>query len=249
MNRPLVVSALIARVVVCGAQDAPKAPVAEVVVSRVSSSTTGRLIGVYDEQTGFPVRDADITDLLGGGSVQTSSTGTAALRFVRSRHDSAVVRVRRFGYRDTTILAMVGLADSLPITLTLDRMYELPEVLTTALAHQTNAMREFQQHQLLGMGGKFLTPEDLNKEPDDRLLADVLAAHGVTAGCQYIYLDGLKINSPMGVPAAGDFEAIEMYESTASAPIGYDRKTRPASAPGQDAARCGVILLWSRQQR
>ncbi len=89
-----------------------------------------RLIGIYDAQTGKPVDSAEVKDIFTGLSALTSSTGTVVLPLDTV---AAFLRVRKMGYNMNTFLVTNTVADSFPVTLTLDPVgYLLPTVVSSA---------------------------------------------------------------------------------------------------------------------
>src|SRR5437016_185710 len=67
---------------------------------RLPSSDHGRLLGVFNANSGDPVEGAEVWDMIAKAFVTTSSTGTAPLSWVRSQHDSAVIWIRKVGFQD-----------------------------------------------------------------------------------------------------------------------------------------------------
>ena len=89
-----------------------------------------RVIGIFDSETGEPIDSAEVKDILTGLSALTTPTGTVALPMDTS---GAFLRVRKMGYNMTTVLVANGAADTLPITLVLDRVGQMmPTVITRA---------------------------------------------------------------------------------------------------------------------
>ena len=89
-----------------------------------------RVIGIFDSETGEPIDSAEVKDILTGLSALTTSTGTVVLPMDTS---GAFLRVRKLGYNMSTVLVANGAADTVPITLALDRMGQmLPTVVTHA---------------------------------------------------------------------------------------------------------------------
>ena len=89
-----------------------------------------RVIGIFDSETGEPIDSAEVKDILTGLSALTTPTGTVLLPMDTS---GALLRVRKMGYNMNTIVVANGEADTLPITLVLDRVGQmLPTVVTNA---------------------------------------------------------------------------------------------------------------------
>ena len=89
-----------------------------------------RVIGIFDSETGEPIDSAEVKDILTGLSALTTNTGTVALPMDTA---GAFLRVRKLGYNMSTVLIPNGAADTLPVTLLLDRVGQmLPTVVTKA---------------------------------------------------------------------------------------------------------------------
>ncbi len=87
-----------------------------------------RVIGVFDAETGEPIDSAEVKDILTGLSALTTPTGTVVLPMDTS---GTFLRVRKIGYNMSTLVIANGAADTLPITLVLDRVGQiLPTVVT-----------------------------------------------------------------------------------------------------------------------
>ncbi len=89
-----------------------------------------RVIGIFDSETGEPIDSAEVKDILTGLSALTTATGTVLLPMDTS---GALLRVRKLGYNMSTVVVANGAADTIPITLVLDRVGQLmPTVVTRA---------------------------------------------------------------------------------------------------------------------
>jgi hypothetical protein len=221
---------------------------------RVPRAAVGRLLGVFDEQSSAPILDAEVVDGLSEQSFRTQESGLIGLAGFRRQNDSAVVRVRKVGYRDTTLLVMLGPADTVPVLVFIHRVTTLPKVITEAIEtkHKIGGMREFEDRlNDKSNQGKFVTPEELRKN-DSRTLADVLSSIGYPGGrCTQVrfFLDGRFVYAALTTTlsktnknhsnAVGSidlnqsvvaYDAIEFY-GRAAAPMEYG----PCS-----------VLLWSR---
>src|SRR5512146_190090 len=75
----------------------------------------GRLIGVYDAQSGAPLDDVTVTNTLNGLSAKTTSTGTLSLFFVDTA--AGLLRLTKIGYQPLTLLVANSDADTIPETL------------------------------------------------------------------------------------------------------------------------------------
>jgi hypothetical protein len=165
------------------------------------TSSLGRILGVFDEQTSAPVADAEIVDVLGEQTFRTRESGLIGLGGFRRQNDSAVVRVRKVGYRDTTFLIMLGAADTVPSQLFLRRMSRLDAMITSAASTSgmSGNMREFSDRMNdRAIHGKFVTPADL-PWGDPRRLGDVLEQKGINPRLcgerTKVYVNGVRIRN------------------------------------------------------
>jgi hypothetical protein len=78
-----------------------------------------RVVGVFDTSTGDPLPDVDVIELAGGNHAKTTSTGTLALFFVPEGTNT--LRLHHDGFRDTTVTVNISPADTVPLTLLLNR--------------------------------------------------------------------------------------------------------------------------------
>ena len=195
-----------------GAQGAPPHPV----VAEQLAPYRHRLLGVYDEQTGTPVEGADVIDVMLGNSMRTTSTGTVALVFLPD--GGGLVRVRKVGYQPQTIMAAITESDTIPITLLLKRIVELPamSVVDSAPRYMSPALRGFEERRHNAVSGTFI-PESVIRKEQDRNLGNFLLGRlaGATilmghqgqmylqrsprcgsGGSPAVYIDGMLRNSP-----------------------------------------------------
>lgn len=157
----------------------------------------GRILGVFDDQTDMPLNNAEVVDVLSGQAFRTQASGLIGLAGFRAQHDSAVVRVRKLGYADTTFLVMLGPSDTIPLQLFIHRLTTLPRVITEAMEAKSGvgALRDFMANvNDRSLHGRFLTPIDLKKLEALRL-GDVLPSLGFGSGrCRdaTVFLNGFK---------------------------------------------------------
>lgn len=110
-------------------QDAARRPAARPFI--------GRILGVYDAESGSPLDGVEVLDLVTKSSALTTSTGTVALSFVDSA--GGMLRLRKLGYEPQT-LTISNHEGEAPITVLLVRSGQvLPTVVTTAERHRTPA--------------------------------------------------------------------------------------------------------------
>lgn len=225
----------------------------------VDSAATirGRLLGVYDNESGEPIADAVVTDAVTGDHALTSRTGTVSLWFVKAT--GSIVQVRKLGYEPWS--ALVDPTEPTPITVTLKRVTTLAAVVTTARHDMVKDAGDRD-----GIGVRCENPHvtctratELAQLPSRTLGDFVVKAPGVigpgimmhttTGGvCKPTYfVDGMvwnrrepPIGNPNVPPAAGvyatsDVVAIEVYETGVSRPLRFSGDPR-----------CGAIVIWTK---
>ncbi|HEY4305160.1 MAG TPA: hypothetical protein VGM82_11865 [Gemmatimonadaceae bacterium] len=221
--------------------------------SRASRPNPGRIVGVFDAETSGPVPGAEITDLISGTLTHTLSSGLFGMAAFQSQHDSSVIRIRKVGYADTTVLVMVGRRDTVPMQIFVRRATALPAVSVDEkeTIHLPSYMHDFEDRvQKLGnSGAAVFTPQEL-RGATTRRLADVLRSKGVgmtTARChnialyrnghQYHALD--SVTGTAGIPddPIDNYEAIIYYRAE-QVPPEFRHDTRDGD--------CGVLLMYTR---
>ena len=177
----------------------------------------GRIIGVYDDNTGQPIDSAEVRDMKTSSFALTTATGTVSLFFVDT--SGSLIRIRKLGYKPVTMF-IDNAPDFAPLTITLERIaQELPAVVTvdTARKYAGPGLRGFEERRLSGMGGYFVSEQTLRKE-ESRTLGNILKMHvpglnvlqDVRVGARYadiavstrssppcqvdIFLDGLPVS-------------------------------------------------------
>lgn len=131
-----------------------------------------RLLGVFDVATGLPIENAEVIDVFSGLSAKTTHTGTVSLGFLPD--GGTLVRIRKFGYEMRTMLVAISPADTVPITVALQRVVQLPAVVTYGTRPYISPhLRGFEDRRRGHASGYFLSAEQLRKD-DGRLLANVL---------------------------------------------------------------------------
>ena len=221
--------------------------------ARRTPTKPGRIVGVFDEVTSAPVDSAEITDLIGGVSTHTRGSGLFGMAAFQSQNDSSVIRIRKVGFADTTVLVMVGKRDTIPMQVFLRRVTSLPavDVNDKETIHLPSYMRDFEDRvQKLGRSGATVfTPAEI-RQATSRRLADVLRSKGVgmsSARChnialfrnghQYHALD--SVDGTAGIPddPIDNYEAIIYYRAE-QVPEEFRHDTRDGD--------CGVLLMYTR---
>jgi hypothetical protein len=97
----------------------------------------GRVVGVFDLNTGAPIEGAEVIDLASGTKALTTSTGTVSLFYLPD--GGSVVRIRRLGYTATTQFIAISPSDTVPLTLLMTPTATmLPAVITKDSARHTS---------------------------------------------------------------------------------------------------------------
>ena len=226
----------------------------------VDSAATlrGRLLGVYDDESGEPIAGAVVTDAVTGDHALTTRTGTVSLSFVKAK--GSIVQVRKLGYEPWS--EVVDPTEPTPITITLKRVTTLAPVVTTATHDMVKdaGTRD-------GIGVRCENPHvtctretELTQSPS-RLPGDFVVKasgivgpgmmHSTTGGiCKASYfVDGTawnrngppidysnskKTDQP-GVYATSDIAAIEVYETGVARPLRFSGDPK-----------CGAIVIWTK---
>lgn len=212
----------------------------------------GRLIGIFENESGRPLEDVEVTDIFNDVTFRTNELGLLSLAFLPDGR--SIVRVRKFGFASQQVFVTISPKDTSPITLAMNRLIELAAVIITdsATKHTSPLLRDFEERRRGGVG-HFLVESQLRKE-DGRRLGDVLARFaGLTVngrdgsirsmrgGCvPDVYIDGVR--APRGSPGVGNLEVnhfagIEFY-STGEIPIRFNVMSNG----------CGGLLLWTRDR-
>src|SRR5438105_1614836 len=74
--------------------------------ARTPASYRSRLLGVYNIDSGLPIEDAQVTDVLSGTSARTTKTGTVSLVYLPD--GGSLVRVQKLGFEPTTIMVAIS---------------------------------------------------------------------------------------------------------------------------------------------
>jgi hypothetical protein len=163
----------------------------------------GRLLGVYDEQTGAPIVGALVSDALTGDHTTTSGTGTVSLWFVRAK--GSIVEVRKLGYEPWS--SVIDPADTVPVTVVLKKVTQLAPTLTMAAPNiaKDPGLREGFERRCQTIGVTCVR-EDVIDTHADRTIGDLIArAPGIVCGhgpgCGILMHSLVPTGS--GVPTAG----------------------------------------------
>ncbi|MDB4915526.1 MAG: hypothetical protein JWM95_3170 [Gemmatimonadetes bacterium] len=184
-----------------------------------------RVIGVFDNTSGAPVADVDVIDVLAGNSVRTTTTGTASLAFLPD--GGALVRIRKLGFQQQTMMIGISPTDTMPMTIVLTRVTELPAVATvdSGPRYISPNLRAFEDRRRKSATGHFVPEAQIRKDESRGMdLGSSLIAHIPTipirmgrqgaallgpsphcgsGGGPDVYLDGVRLAHPSAPPRRG----------------------------------------------
>jgi len=241
--------------------------------SAATPSYRHRILGVFDAQSGEPVEGAEVADALNHVSALTTRTGTVTLAFLPD--GGSMLHVKKVGYQPQTVIVEIGPADTVPLTVILERLamssagaQRLPAVVTkdSAPHYVSPGLRGFEERRRAGFG-HFITEAELRKQ-DNRKLTDVLRGlPEVTMVCpkagprkfecyavsgrgnKYAILGGdCEVNMYIdGVEVTdNDLDKLSVNQFA-----GIEFYSGGATIPVQYnkvGSSCGVLLFWTREQ-
>jgi len=201
---------------------------------------------VEDAVTGLPIESAEVRDSASGRRYLTDARGVVGLDSVRSLLGINLIVISKPGYAPARL--RISTADTLLAIMLVPRplgaIQELPPVVTTETAANVSPrMQEFEYRaRYWSSAAKFIQAAELRQKDHSRL-EDILDVHGIALrnrGCRgrpRLFLDDVLVD-PREIPAYGqDYEAIEFYPSSATAPSRF-------AGPSD----CGVLILWRRER-
>jgi hypothetical protein len=219
----------------------------------------GRILGVFDANTGEPIEGALVTDVVSKMSALTTKTGTVSLVFLPD--SGSIVRVQKIGYQPATMVVRISPEDTLPITMLLTgTATTLPAVVTKDSAPKflSPGLREFEERRKQGMG-HYITEAQLRKNDSKRMTSIVRTlaglnivcpatgrrrsecwAVGTRRGCPLdVYINGvISIDNDLEKLAVSEYAAVEYYAGPATIPPEYNKT----------GSSCGVLLFWMRDR-
>ena len=229
-----------------------------------------RLLGVYDEASGAPIDSVQVQDMLSGASSLTSTTGTVSLFFLPD--GGSLVRLRKIGYEQQTMMVAIAPADTTPLTILLTKPpQQLPGMTVNAEApvYRSWRLEDAESRLRSHAGGSFIDEAQMRKL-DSETLADALrsrmpgllsvpGAHGET----YFVSSRQPCSKGMGGCVRPDcFVKLYINGILSTAAADYNRMSPidyaiaefypgPATAPIEYVTgntNCGVLLLWTRER-
>ena len=219
----------------------------------------GRLLGVYNSQTGEPIEGAEVIDALSKTKALTTKTGTVSLVFLPD--GGSMVRVQKIGFRPMTTVIAISSADTVPMTIVLDPVATtLPTVVTrdSSPRYISPALRAFDERRRQGFG-YFITDSILRKNDSQKMTSIVRTlpnvhlvcpplgfrraecwATSARSGCAPdLYIDGVRVtDNDLEKLPVNQFAGVEYYAGGATIPPQYNR-TGSCSA---------VLLFWTRER-
>ncbi len=253
---PLLVAAVIATLIAGGtaAQGPPSTDTSRVPAYRA------RVLGLFDQITGQPIDGAELFDVSTGWSAKTTATGTVSLIFLPD--GGGLVRIRKVGYAPLFTKIAISPRDTAPITLLLERITELPAVVTKDSLHPfiSGNLNGFQERARLKIADYFIT-DTLLRNSENRTTANLLRSQfpGIAVhlregpfsatsfdGC--VFLDGVPLSTPG--PAARRIPPFNLNSAQISDLQGIEYYPRAGTAPAEFTGGCGgpILMLWSRER-
>jgi hypothetical protein len=227
----------------------------------------GRLVGVFDFDTGEPVVGAKVLDMRTGMSAVTTSTGTLSLFFVDTA--GSLVQVGKFGYESQRFFVANAVTDTAGITVLLKASGQsLPTVVTQARGSRgpadTVRVLElngfYDRRNTTGApAGAFVTSERIEKLS---LLKYLGTISGRAICGTNLYINGVKVampnlitpNPPMGnrrlrvIVAPPQRDGLDAL-LTPSEVLGvemYKTADIPAEFNTTRPSSCGATLIWTK---
>lgn len=154
-----------------------------------------RILGTFDETSGDPLAGVEVTDLATGNSLMTTSTGSANLTILIPRGGD--IRLRKLGFAEQSLSVTMEQSDTVPITVLMKRVAELPAVVTKDAAPKflSPALRGFEERRKNHASGYFINDSILRKE-ESRLLGNVLVANAPGAIVKQVSSANFLLKSP-----------------------------------------------------
>jgi hypothetical protein len=136
-----------------------------------------RVLGIYDEASGEPVKGVRVLDISTGMSALTSVSGAVALFFLPD--GGSLVRLQKIGYAVQTLPVAISPRDTAPITIIMRRVVELSPVVTKAALASTYIsphLRGFEERRRRGFGT--FIDDSVLRANENHPLANVLLSRG-----------------------------------------------------------------------
>jgi hypothetical protein len=234
-----------------------------------------RILAVYTTD-GDAIEGAEVVDEASKTSALTTKTGTVSLSFLPE--GATLVRIRKVGFAATTMLVNISAADTLPVMVMLKTgATELEKVVTTDTARRfiSPGLRGFQERMAKG-GGYFIDAKELRKwdsgpiTPALRNLPGIeiicIRTNGPRRGECYasnkrapatsadhdcpvdIYMDGALFFQAVGASAQFGNDLQRLQTTQFAGVEYYSGMSRVPPEFNKSGARCGVLVLWTRER-
>jgi hypothetical protein len=124
-----------------------------------------RVLRVFDETSGDPISGVHIVEAVTGMSAVTMSTGQVNIRDLPDGRPT--LTLQKIGYQAITVTLTIGSADTVPVSVKMSRLTNLPGVGASA-ASMTQRMRGFEERRASGHGA-FITDSTLRENENTRV--------------------------------------------------------------------------------
>ncbi len=162
------------------------------------------------------------------------------------------IQVRKIGFEPVVAAVESERSDTLHVAFSLESFVPVLAGVRISGERKSLAMREFDDRRAKG-GGQFITQVDIAKRNvvfTSQLFTTLLGVkvdlllfnrrHGLTLCPMQFYVDGVRFPVRIldqDLPSPASIAGIEVYTSTATAPLQY-RTT--------ESGHCGIVLVWTR---
>jgi hypothetical protein len=231
--------------------------------TRASQVRPGRLIGVFDFDTGEPVVGAKVLDMRTGMSAVTTSTGTLSLFFVDTA--GSLIQVGKLGYESQRFFVANSVTDTAGITVLLKASGQsLPTVVTRARGARgpadTVRVLElngfYDRRNTTGApDGAFVTAEKIEKLS---LLKYLVTVSGRPICTTNLYINGVKVSVPsliaptrrgarviVAPPQRDGLDALVTPSEVLGIEM-YKTGDMPAQYNSTQPSKCGATLVWTK---
>lgn len=222
---------------------------------------TGVIDGIVTDTNLVALADATVSIL--GSEIHVTTGDNGRFRILGLHAGSYVLTVHHIGYVPVAVAMGVAERDTLRPSLALQRITRVLDTMVVTERSLTQRLKEFDDRRRLGLGGHFITAEEIDTR-NSVYVADIIrvepsvgiaerragvqvahnirGSHGVPGivGCPFqLFLDGVPMppeTNLANLPPPRDFAGIEIYSGPATIPLQYKFGT----------ASCGVILFWTK---
>ncbi|MEP6690504.1 MAG: TonB family protein [Gemmatimonadaceae bacterium] len=218
------------------------------------------IAGVVRDSGGTAIAGAEVS--VAGTADRAESGDDGAFRIARPGSDSATLRVRRLGFRPTSVVVSSSAAGpgSLLVTLVALSQSLQPIVVIGGRGAGPDRLQGFAERKREGGAGRFFTHEEIERQHLSRMSDLMRLVPGVNVVHTSYPPNAVRLRGQACAPLtwldgfpllAGEFdldalqpesiEAMEVYSGPASIPL---RFRGPLSSQ-----QCGAIIIWSRLGR